>query len=80
MITGHGTVDSALTAMKHGASEYITKPINFGEFDFTVKRVLETRRLETRLSSYRRMAIAFACSIPSWLLSGMLLAVLVLRN
>jgi two-component system NtrC family response regulator/two-component system response regulator AtoC len=80
MITGHGTIDSALVAMKNGATEYITKPINFGEFEFTVKRVLEKKRLEKRLSSYRWMAAAFGCSIPLWLLSGVLLGVLVLRN
>src|SRR5690348_2790093 len=28
MLTGHGTVESAVDAMKHGASDYLIKPIN----------------------------------------------------
>ena len=31
MMTGHGTIDSALEAMKRGASDYLTKPLNLDE-------------------------------------------------
>src|SRR4030043_2269294 len=31
LLTGHGTIDFALEAMKRGASDYLSKPINLDE-------------------------------------------------
>src|SRR4030042_1755103 len=31
LMTGYGTIDSALEAMKRGASDYLTNPINLAE-------------------------------------------------
>lgn len=41
MVTAYGTVDSAVDAMKAGAYDYITKPINADELDLVVRRSLE---------------------------------------
>ena len=38
MITAHGTIDTAVEAMKKGAFDYITKPFNQEEFLKTVER------------------------------------------
>ncbi len=42
MITAHGTIDTAVEAMKRGAFDYITKPFNQDEFLKTVERAIAT--------------------------------------
>ncbi|TAL12885.1 MAG: sigma-54-dependent Fis family transcriptional regulator, partial [Nitrospirae bacterium] len=45
VITGFGTVKSAVQAMKTGAFDYISKPIDNDELKIIVKRALDMRRL-----------------------------------
>ncbi len=45
MITGQGTVNDAVTAMKAGADDYLVKPINIDELEITIARVREKREL-----------------------------------
>src|SRR3989339_451547 len=45
MITGHGTVESAVAAMKMGAYDYVTKPVNLDRLLLLLEKALETRRL-----------------------------------
>ncbi len=45
MITGQGTVNDAVTAMKAGADDYLIKPINIDELEITIARVREKREL-----------------------------------
>ncbi len=45
LITGFGTVESAVSAMKMGALDYIRKPLNPAEFRLVVKRALEQVKL-----------------------------------
>jgi signal transduction histidine kinase len=52
MMTGHGTVDSALEAMKLGASDYITKPLNLDEMILRLRKVLEERQRFVRLKDF----------------------------
>ena len=40
MATAYGTVETAVEAMKHGAFDYIKKPINFDSFQFIVQQAL----------------------------------------
>jgi len=46
IITGHGTVETALAAMKKGAYDYIIKPFKVEEILRAVERALESARLE----------------------------------
>ena len=46
IITGFGSIESAVTAMKKGASEYVTKPFNLDELNIKIKKVLEKKRIE----------------------------------
>jgi len=41
MMTGFGSVDTAVDAMKGGAFEYISKPFKFDEIKLTLKRAIE---------------------------------------
>ncbi|MEW6200448.1 MAG: sigma-54 dependent transcriptional regulator [bacterium] len=45
ILTGHGTIESAVKAMRGGAYDYITKPFNLEEVDLIVKRAVEHSRL-----------------------------------
>ncbi|MBI4685591.1 MAG: sigma-54-dependent Fis family transcriptional regulator [Nitrospirae bacterium] len=46
IITGFGTIESAVEAMKRGATDYITKPFNLDELNIKLKKILEKKRLE----------------------------------
>ena len=45
IITGNGTIDNAITAMKLGAYDYMTKPYRMAEIDVLVHRAWEKRQL-----------------------------------
>ncbi|HCY84365.1 MAG TPA: Fis family transcriptional regulator [Desulfobacteraceae bacterium] len=45
MITAYGTVDTAVSAMKEGAEDYILKPFDMEEFKIVVKKTLEKKAL-----------------------------------
>ena len=45
VITGHGSIESAITALKNGAFDYIMKPLNEDELLHTVESCLEKRKL-----------------------------------
>ncbi len=54
IITAHGTVDTAIQAIKEGAQEYILKPCNPEEISLFVRRNLRVRRLERENALLRR--------------------------
>lgn len=45
MITGHASAESAVMAMKSGAFDYITKPVNFEELRLVLDKAREKQRL-----------------------------------
>ncbi len=45
ILTGHGTVDNAVQAMRDGAYDFITKPVNLERLGLLVKRALARRGL-----------------------------------
>lgn len=51
MITGFGTIENAVEAMKDGASDYVSKPFKIGEVQATVKRALEEAKFRKSLAS-----------------------------
>ncbi len=57
VLTGHGTIQSAVEAMRLGAADYLIKPCNPDELLIVVERQLETRELRrevTRLTQELR--------------------------
>ena len=45
ILTGHGSIDSAVDAMRHGAYDFLTKPLNLDQLGMIVKRALESREM-----------------------------------
>ncbi len=46
MMTAYGNVDTAVQAMKRGAYDFLTKPMNLEKLEILIKRALESRHLE----------------------------------
>ncbi|MCB9685627.1 MAG: sigma-54-dependent Fis family transcriptional regulator [Alphaproteobacteria bacterium] len=42
LVTAHGTVETAVEALKHGAHDYLTKPFDLGELERTIAKALAT--------------------------------------
>jgi DNA-binding NtrC family response regulator len=45
VLTGHGTVENAVDAMRNGAYDFLTKPLNLDRLSLLVKRALQNREL-----------------------------------
>ncbi len=54
VMTAFGTVASAVEAMKLGAADYLTKPVDLDELDVLVQRSLERRALESENRELRQ--------------------------
>ncbi len=53
MLTGHGTIESAVRAMKLGAFDYLIKPVHLEEVRVVVEKALENRRLVAEVQTLR---------------------------
>jgi DNA-binding NtrC family response regulator len=58
LMTAYGNVDDAVTALKHGATDYMTKPFDLDELLVRVERIAHQRRLEAELEGARRQLAA----------------------
>lgn len=55
VVTAHGTVETAIEAVRAGADEFIQKPLRLDELSLVVTRGLETRLLRNRLDIQQRI-------------------------
>jgi len=46
MMTAYGNVDTAVEAMKRGAYDFVTKPLNLEKLDILIKRALKSQQVE----------------------------------
>lgn len=46
ILTGHGTVETAVESMRNGAYDFLIKPLNLAKLGLIVKRALSQRQLE----------------------------------
>ncbi|MFW6082332.1 MAG: response regulator, partial [Desulfosalsimonas sp.] len=53
IMTAYSSVDSAVEAMKSGAYDYLTKPLDFDELKLTIERALEHTRLRDENKSLK---------------------------
>ncbi len=49
LMTAHGSIDSAVEAIKNGAYDYLQKPFEFAELQVFAQKVLEHHRLKTEV-------------------------------
>ncbi len=73
IISGHGTIETAVAAIKKGAYDFVEKPFNADRLILAVNRALEAARLTREVSELRERA-------PDWGLIGSSAAVGSLRN
>ena len=66
VLTGYGSIPNAVSAIREGAADFLTKPVNLDELELTVRRVLETAELResnrfyrTQLASHRPGPMVF---------------------
>src|SRR5664279_3599499 len=53
MMTAYGSVDTAVEAMKRGAYDFVTKPLNLDKVEILIGRALQSRKLEQENRSLR---------------------------
>ena len=54
IMTGYGTIDNAVEAMKRGARDYLTKPVTIQDVIFRIHKVLEFVDLEGEVQQIGR--------------------------
>ena len=54
MLTAYGSVQTAVEAMKNGAYDYLTKPVNLDNLEMMIERGLETQRLRRENEALRQ--------------------------
>ena len=47
LMTAFGSVESAVTAMQLGATDYLTKPVSMEEFSFRIQKIAELKKLDS---------------------------------
>lgn len=56
MLTGQGSVDLAVEAMKLGAVDFLTKPLVLGKLKLAIQKIIDAERSQTALAYYRERA------------------------
>ena len=54
MLTGHGSIDTAIDAIQMGAFDYVCKPCPLAELELRIQRALERRALRRRAALLER--------------------------
>ena len=54
MLTAYGSIDSAVAAVKEGAFNYLTKPVDLNQLDIIIRRALESRKLRHENNTLKR--------------------------
>src|SRR5688500_542187 len=53
VLTAHGTIESAVEAMRHGAYDFLTKPVDFVRLQILIQKLTERLGLETEVADLR---------------------------
>ena len=74
VITGYGTIESAVAAIKKGAYDFIPKPFKMNELEVVIGRALERHALFRQLGVFRGLSIGLMISVPFWMVLGIVMA------
>ena len=58
LITSYGSIDNAVSAMKYGAADYITKPIIDDEIKLCIRKLLKNRKMSQENDYLRRELVS----------------------
>ena len=75
VITGHGTIESAVAALKKGAYDFISKPFKPEALKVIVDRAMDRHTLSSQVGVFRGLTLALIVSVPIWLVLGIVLGV-----
>ena len=64
VITGFGTLQSAVEAIRHGVYDYIAKPFNVKEISGLIEKAVQRRRFHLKIRSSLRQSFAPSLSTP----------------
>lgn len=53
IMTAYGSVDNAVEAIKRGAYDYVTKPLDLGKLEIILRRAVRSRQVETENQNLR---------------------------
>jgi two-component system, NtrC family, response regulator AtoC len=73
-LTGYPSLDSAISAMRSGAYDYLVKPVNLDELKLRLERGIERKEHIKSLPILKGLNWALLVSIPLWLVLGIILA------
>lgn len=62
MVTGNANLESAIYALKHGARDFLAKPVNPDEFKHSVAQCMQQRRLLDENEELKKMLTLFQAS------------------
>ncbi|MBN1384970.1 MAG: response regulator [Elusimicrobia bacterium] len=62
LTTAYGTVETAVGALKIGAYDYITKPIDLSELDFIIIRCIEKQELAAEVGEFKELVNLYEVS------------------
>jgi DNA-binding NtrC family response regulator len=75
IITGFPGIDSAVSAMKEGAYDYLTKPFNLEEIQLKVERALNVRKTERSLKKVKSLILTLIILIPVLISLGIIFGI-----
>ncbi len=73
VLTGYGTIESSVQAVKGGAYDYITKPIKYEEIELIVHRAMEKHTILRKMRMFRGMFFFTLLMLPFLILLLVLL-------
>ena len=76
VITGYGTIETAVQAIKLGAYDFIQKPFQFNELQIVLERALDRYSQKRELATFKGLILALLISILLWLALGIVLILL----
>jgi DNA-binding NtrC family response regulator len=76
MMTGYPSVESAIEAIRQGAYDYITKPVNLEDVRIKIERAMHVRTVERSLKKTSGFLWAVVISVPLWLILGIILGII----
>jgi DNA-binding NtrC family response regulator len=75
IITGFPGIDSAISAMKEGACDYLTKPFHMEDIQLRVERALNGRQTETSLKKVKGTILTLIILIPVLISLGVIIGI-----